>query len=119
MQKIQLEMQAQHHPLQQYPHGQMMQMKEDKEHQIIPVAKAPKCGHRVQKFGLSVAIPGPTAVPMITRVKAKLCVEGFEMPDNGNDKGCVFLILTLFLYAMISSSSCPHAPLCHWILLWG
>ncbi len=97
--KIQLEeqMQAQHHPLQQYPHNQMMQMKEeDEEHQVVPVEEVPERGRRAQKFGLSVAIPGPTAsmtttlAPTITRVKAKLRVEGFEMPDNADGDGCVF-----------------------------
>ena len=84
--------------LQQYPHGQMIQMKEDdEEHQVVPIDENPERGHKVQKFGLSVAIPGPTAVLTIMRVKAKLRVEGFEMPDNGDDDGCIFLILTLFL----------------------
>ena len=99
--KIQLEeqMQAQHRPQQQYPHEQMMQMKEeDEEHHIVPVdelSDVPERGRRTQKFGLSVAIPGSTAnmtttsAPTITRVKAKLRVEGFEMPDNGDDDGYV------------------------------
>ena len=91
--KIQLEeqMQAQHRPLQRYPHSQMIQMKEeDDEHQVAPVNEVPERGRRAQKFGLSVAIPGPTAAPTITRVKAKLRVEGFEMPDNGDGDGYVF-----------------------------
>ena len=76
----------------------MIQMKEDdKEHQVVPIDENPEHGCKAQKFGLLVVIPGPTAAPMITRVKAKLCVEGFEMPDNGDDDRCVFLILTLFL----------------------
>ena len=76
----------------------MIQMKEDdEEHQVVPIDENPERGRKAQKFGLSVAIPGPMAAPTITRVKAKLRVEGFEMPDNGDDDGCVFLILTLFL----------------------
>ena len=97
--KIQLEeqMQAQHHPLQQYPHGQLMQMKEEEDdHHVVPIDEVPERGRRAQKFGLSVAIPGPTAAPTITRVRAKLRVEGFEMPDNGDADGCVILILFIF-----------------------
>ena len=109
--KIQLEeqMQAQHHPQHQYPHDRMMQMKEeDEEHHTVPVdevADIPERGRRAQKFGLSVAIPDPTAsmtatsAPTITRVKAKLRVEGFEMPDHGDDDGCV-------VYFNFNSSIC-------------
>ena len=76
----------------------MIQMKEeDEEHQVVPIDENPKRGCKAQKFGLSVAVPGPTVAPTITRVKAKLHVEGFEMADNGDDDGCILLILTLFL----------------------
>ena len=76
----------------------MIQMKEeDEEHQVVPIDENPEHGRKAQKFGLSVAVPGPTVAPMITRVKARLHVEGFEMPDNGDDNRCVLLILTLFL----------------------
>ena len=107
--KIQLEeqMQAQHRPHQQYPHDQMQMKEEDEEHHTVPVdglADVPERGRRAQKFGLSVAIPGPTAnmtttsAPTITRVKAKLRVEGFEMPDtdNGDDDGCVVYFTICF-----------------------
>jgi hypothetical protein len=98
--KIQLEeqMQAQHHSQHQYPHEQMMQMKEEEEeHHVVPgdeQGDVPDRGRRLQKCGGSASIPGPmttTPAPTITRVKAKMRVEGFEMPDDGDGYACVFL----------------------------
>ena len=101
--KIQLEeqMQGQPHPQRQYLHDQLMQMKqEDEEHKVVPVDEqgdVPVRGRRLQKFSGSVSIPDPTAgmtstsASTITRVKARMRVEGFEMPEDADADGCVFL----------------------------
>ena len=119
--KIQLEaaqMQARHHQhqhqqhqQQQHPHNEMqaqmqmrMQMKEEhEEHKFGPVDKLMDVprergrGRRTQKFGGAPAIPGLTT-SMGTTSKAKMRVEGFEMPDEADSDGCVFLFLFLFLH---------------------
>jgi hypothetical protein len=96
-----------HHP-QQYPaHDQLMHMKEEEEeeeHKIVPagaLVDVPERGRRAQKFGGPAAILGPmtslttTSAPTITRSKAKMRVEGFDMPEDGDGDGdgCVFLFL--------------------------
>jgi len=82
-----------------------MQMKEQEqeEHKVVPVDEQvdiPDRGRRLQKYGGSAAIPGSmitTSAPTITRVKAKARVEGFEMPDESDGYGCVFLFYFYFL----------------------
>jgi len=107
--QLEEQMQAQQHSHahQQYPHEQMvhMQMKEEEqeEHKVVPVdeqADVPDRGRRLQKYGGSAAIPGSmttTSAPTITRAKAKTRVEGFEMPDESDGYGCVFLFYFYFL----------------------
>jgi hypothetical protein len=70
---------------------------EDEQHKVVQVdgqVDVPDRGRRLQKCGGSAASPGPmttTSAPTITRVKARMSVEGFEMPDDGDGYGCVFL----------------------------
>ena len=53
------------------------------------------------KFGGSGAIPSPTAsmttpsALMVTKVVVRMCVEGFEMPDDGNGNGSWVHFITL------------------------
>jgi len=105
-QRLEEQMQARQHPRQQYPHDQMMQMKmeqEQEERKVVPVdeqADIPDRGRRLQKYGGSAAVPGSmttTSAPTITRVKANARVEGFEMPDESDGYGCVFLFYFYFL----------------------
>jgi len=101
-------MQTQQHSQQQYPHDQMMQMQvveEEEEPKVVPVdqqADVPERGRRLQKYRGAAAIPGPiatTSAPTIMRAKAKTRVEGFEIPDDSDGYGCVFLyFLRLFVW---------------------
>jgi len=53
-------------------------------------------GCRLQKYAGSAAIPGSMttmSAPTITRVKVKARVGGFEMPDESDGFGCVFLFI--------------------------
>ena len=106
--KIQLDsqMQGQPHPQRQYLRDQIMQMKqEDEEHKVLPADEqrdVPMRGRRLQKSSGPGAIPDPTAsmtstsAPTITRVKARMRVEGFEMPDDADADGCVFILFYYF-----------------------
>ena len=63
-------------------------------------------------FGGSGAIPGPTAsmttppALTVTKVVARMCVEGFEMPDDGdgNGDGCVLLPFEWVAHVLITWS---------------
>ena len=67
----------------------------------------PEQERRLQRFNGSTAIPSPTAsttttpAQTITRVKAKMLDEGFDIPDDGDGDGdgdgCVFLFPPYFL----------------------
>ena len=106
-QRLEELIQAHQHPQQQYPHDQVMHMQmkeqEQEEPKVVPVdeqADVPDRGRRLQKHGGSAAIPGSmttTSAPTIMRVKAKARVEGFEMPDESDGYGCVFLFYFYFL----------------------
>ena len=106
--KIQLEAQMhaqhyhqqhqQHQQAQHYPHEQLqlqlpMRVKEeDEEHTVGPIGDGmdgpPERGRRTQKFGSGPAATMATpSVPTITR--AKMRVEGFELPEDTEGDGCV------------------------------
>jgi len=95
-----------------------MKEQEQEERKVVPVdeqADIPDRGRRLQKYGGSAAIPGSmttTSAPTITRVKAKARVEGFEMPDESDGYGCVFLFYFLF-----PSSVCTEGP-CTNVMVW-
>ena len=78
-----------------------MQVKENEEHKVVLVDVSER-GRGPQKFDGSATIPGPTAsmttppALTVTRVAARICVGGFEMPDDGSD-GCVLLIYSILL----------------------
>ena len=102
-----------------------MQMKqEDEEHKVLPADEqrdVPMRGRRLQKSSGPGAIPDPTAsmtstsAPTITRVKARMRVEGFEMPDDADADGCVlFLLLFLFLFFIILISDGPCTDVMVW-----
>ena len=82
-------MQGKHHPQHQYPYGQ------------VDVSAR---GRRRKKCGELAAIPDPTtsmtstSAPTITRANAKMCVDGFEMPGDGNGDECVFLFSISYFY---------------------
>ena len=79
----------------------------------------PERGRSTQKFGLLGAIFGPTvgmtttSAPTITRVKVRLRVEGFEIPDNDDGEGCV---LFLFEFSQSVCMDGPHTDVMVWLV---
>ena len=74
-------------------------MRNTKLCQLTNQGDVPERGCRLQKFSGLAAILNPTASMTSTsapRVKAKMRVEGFEMPGDGDGDGCVFLFSILF-----------------------
>ena len=102
----------QHQQALQYPYEQMqmpIKMKEeDEEHKVEPVddgmdvPSERERGRRTQKFGggpmamANAATMARTSAPTITRGKAKMRVEGFELSEDTEGDGCVFFDFYLF-----------------------
>ena len=108
----------QHHP-EQYPHEQVIQMKEEEEeHKIVLVdqlADVPERGRRTQKFGGSTTSMTTISAPTVTKVKARMRVEGFETPvdGDGDGDGCVLLLINfLHLFAVCMDGPCAD------VLVW-
>ena len=80
----------------------MMQMKEGgEEHKVVPADE--QVDVRKKKFswvGCDSRSNGEHDQHVGTdnhEANAKMCVDGFEMPDDGNGGGCVFLFLVILL----------------------